>query len=229
MLKRPFLKEILSLLEVFEASVGQSPLSVYLLTGSLNSPSISQLLTESVFKRIVDTQNHAAAEWSRVKMAEFRPRLCQIPRDGMSMVLLMDLEKAVLSAAGHVWYRPLDSHLRSAAFRVVLECYGAQLGGLEMRTERKASEEKAEQLYRSFCLFSRALSASGDEEILKLFVSRMNPLGVKERMAEIERETEGVLWNSRELIRVISGGKQFVKADGLVASDVQARISKLFG
>jgi hypothetical protein len=232
MLRRPLIDLIGRTCKTLFDSLLTSPLSVCLLAGSLSSPSISALLTDALAKQLAEVQQAAALEWAKRTASDLAVWLQAVPQRGAALSFLMHLESAILEAGGHEQHRPLDVHLRSEAFRLVvphirgLVAAMAPGGGYE---QRKASDARSELVFRDYCLLSRVLSAKGDPETRRLCIGKMNPIDVDNRKAAIESEIDVVLFQSREMIKLISGGRRIPEPQEAPEFDVEAHLALLFG
>jgi hypothetical protein len=212
MLARPLTDTIIKTCIVLEKSLDKSPLPVCLLAGAFTSPSVSSLLTDTVAKRISGIQRVAASEWAKRTARDLAPALSAIPRPGAALSYLIKLENAVLEAAGHVAIRPLDMCLQAEAFATVVAHFQSVLRPMDVESgtfeQRTATEARAELLFRDFCLLSRVLSTSGHSETRRLCLTKMSPIKADAARKQIDKENEILLYQSRELIKVISGGNR---------------------
>jgi hypothetical protein len=230
MLSRPLTAAIIDTCKVLNSSIAQSPLAVCLLAGALTSPSVSGLLSDTVSGQISGMQKAAAQEWARRTASDFKPLLAVLPRTGAALSYLIRLENAILEAGGHIAVRRLDESLRSEAFATVVVHFQTVLGAIDVKAlgvERRRNEAHAELLFRDFCLLSRALSASGNANTRELCIRRMNPIGLEATLARIDRENDAALFQSRELIKLISGGKRTGEPQNLVEFDPTQHLALL--
>jgi hypothetical protein len=232
MLARPLTTAIVRTCTVLNSTITQSPLTVCLIAGALASPSVSPLLSDSAAEQVSRLQNAAAMEWARRTAGDLKPSLAALPRAGAAMSYLIRLENAILEAGGHAAVRPLDVCLRSEAFATVVAHFQSVVKAMDIRAvgvERRQNEAHAERLFQDFCLLSRVLSAAGHADTRQLCIRRMNPIGVDAALARIDVENENAIFQSRELIKLISGGKRTGEPGHLAEFDPTQHLALLLG
>jgi hypothetical protein len=232
MLKRPLTREVEVVCSRLKNAVPRSPLSVCLIAGSLSSDSVGSLLPDIDSRLISPIQDLAALEWAKKTANQTKRELELIPRTGAALSFLIGLENAILKAGGPFAHHPLSVHLRNESFKVVLAHFDVVLRGIDVKSggieRRKQNEAKVEALFRDFSLISGVLSTTGSPETRTLFMSKMNPIELEGRISAIGTEVDEAWYASRELIKLISGGKQFKERKSGIVLDVDRHLDLLF-
>lgn len=207
MLQKIMNAEIASVSTIMSNSIMKSPLVVCLLAKAICSPSIESLLPDAV-RDLLDIQRKAANEWATRKANESKLMLQSLPQKGLAFTYLVEMERVILDAGGHVHYHPLDECLRESIKVVVNDVFISKLQqiGQNADTEtRKINETNCALLFEDYCLFERVLSIRNTKNIRQLFAKQI-PLVYEEVEQNAKKMIDSLLATSGELIKLISNG-----------------------